>query len=357
MPTQNSISSIDPAGGRASITSRELLEAAAAEVWRPHTYQQTFDGADAPEIEDATEIIDKDGHQPRVHSSDALCCGTFGELLQGQLPAGSIPGDPHFLVTMPIALFARAHFMPISGTRSVTVYPSQKVKAKRLAENLVVALGASGGILLLRSELPEGKGLASSSADLVATARSIACSFNRRIRTSLIEKLMAEIEPSDGVMYPGVVAYQQRTCGLLSFLGQMPPLAIVGIDEGGTFETVDYDRRRGEISASHRAEYHQLLDRARRAIPQGDTATIGRIATASALLHQERVPKEHLNSMLKASEATDALGVIVAHSGTMIGILLDRMAPDFPPKLRSVLAHVSPFDNSPKIYLTMAGGR
>ncbi|TJW85722.1 MAG: hypothetical protein E5V92_15185 [Mesorhizobium sp.] len=349
MPTQHSASSIEPEGGRASIAMKELVEAATDEVWRPFMYHQTFDGADA------VEIIAENGQQPRAHSGDALCCGTFGELLQGQLPLGSLSRDSHFLVTMPIALFARAHFMPISGTRSVTVYPSHKVKAKRLAENLVIALGTSGGILFLQSELAEGKGLASSSADLVATARSIACSFKHRVRTSLIEKLMAEIEPSDGVMYPGVVAYQQRACSLLSFLGQMPPLAIVGIDEGGTVETVDYDQRRGETSASHRAEYHELLDQARIAIPRGDAVTIGRIATASALLHQERAPKEHLNSMLRACEATDALGVIVAHSGTMIGILLDRMAVDFPWKLRSVLAHVSPFDNSPKIYLTMTG--
>ncbi|ASY73924.1 Threonine kinase in B12 biosynthesis (plasmid) [Sinorhizobium fredii CCBAU 83666] len=41
----------------------------------------------------------------------------------------------------------------------------------------------------------------------------------------------------------------------------------------------------------------------------------------------------------------------------MIGILLDRMAPDFPQKLRSVLAHVLALDNSPKIYLTMTGCR
>lgn len=351
MAIQDSTHLIGAPGSGASMSTRELLKAAADEVWRPYIYHQTFDGADA------TQIIAEDGQQPRVHTSDALCCGTFGELLQGQLPVGSVHRDPHFLVTMPIAVFARAHFMPVAGTQSVTVYPPHKVKAKRLAENLVIALGASGGFLLLHSELPEGKGLASSSADLVAAARSIACCFNRRIRTSLIEKLMAEVEPSDGVMYPGVVAYQQRACSLLSFLGQMPPLAIVGIDEGGTVETVDYDQRRGEVSARHRAEYHELLNRARIAISQGDTTAIGRIATASALLHQERVPKEHLNSMLKASQATDALGVIVAHSGTMIGILLDRMATDFPRKLRSVLAHVSPFDNSPKIYLTMTGRR
>ncbi|MER9984388.1 hypothetical protein NKJ45_31550, partial [Mesorhizobium sp. M0103] len=104
-----------PVGRDASISTRELVAAAADEVWRPYFYHQTFDGADA------AEIIAEDGQQLRVHSSDALCCGTFGELLQGQLPVGCVPRDPHFLVTMPIALFARAHFIPIAGTRSVTV--------------------------------------------------------------------------------------------------------------------------------------------------------------------------------------------------------------------------------------------
>ncbi|MDX8529059.1 hypothetical protein RFM68_31855 [Mesorhizobium sp. MSK_1335] len=327
---------------------KEIAHAAANQPWKPFLCQQTFDGEDAAEV-----VIENRRSAGHSSNGDGRSCGTFGELLQGQLSNGSASCGAHFLVTMPIALFARAYFMPIAGTRCVTVYPPHKVKAQRLAEDLVLALGVSGGNLVLESELPEGKGLASSSADLVATARSIASSFKRRVRTSLIEKLMAKIEPSDGVMYPGVVAYQQRSCRLLSFLGQMPPLAIVGIDEGGILETVAYDRQRGEISTRQRAQYQELLDRARTAIPQGDTASIGKIATASALLHQERVPKEYLNSMLKVSEEVGALGVIVAHSGTVIGILLDRTACDFPRKLQSVVDQIARFNNSPRIYLTM----
>ncbi|BCG97319.1 hypothetical protein MesoLj131a_61830 [Mesorhizobium sp. 131-2-1] len=96
-----------------------------------------------------------------------------------------------------------------------------------------------------------------------------------------------------------------------------------------------------------------MLEQARIAIPQGDIASIGKIATASALLHQERVPKEHLNSMLKVSEEVGALGVIVAHSGTVIGILLDRTACDFPRKLQSVVDQIARFNSSPRVYLTM----
>ncbi|TIV56421.1 hypothetical protein [Mesorhizobium sp.] len=355
MSLQNSTPSVGPAEMPAGIktsTINELNEAACADVWKPYMHHQTFDR------EGTAGGNTCNGRQPatRCGEGSALCCGTFGELLQGQVSIDSTR-DSHFLVTMPIALFARAHFMSIPGTRSVTVYPSHKVKAKQLAERLASALGVSGGTLLLQSELPEGKGLASSSADLVAAARSIAACFNRRVHTSLIEQVMAEIEPSDGVMYPGVVAYNQRSCQLFSFLGQIPPLAIIGIDEGGTVETVDYDQRRGNISASQRDQYQELLERTCLAIPRGDTAVIGEVATTSALLHQERAPKKHLNSMLKACEDTHGLGVIVAHSGTMIGILLDRMAPDFPLKLKSAVAQLSRLDRSPKIYLTMDGCR
>ncbi|MER8868242.1 hypothetical protein NKI19_32115, partial [Mesorhizobium sp. M0751] len=64
MAIQNSTHSIGPPGSGASIAARELVEAAADEVWRPYFYHQTFDGADA------AEIIAEDGQQLRVHSSD-----------------------------------------------------------------------------------------------------------------------------------------------------------------------------------------------------------------------------------------------------------------------------------------------
>src|SRR4051794_22862710 len=91
-------------------------------------------------------------------------CGTFGELLQGVLPDSGL----HFLVTLPITAGSTATFRYDARSARIEVSPENKRKSRRLARLALDALGhPGGGELLLTSDLPEGKGLASSSADLV----------------------------------------------------------------------------------------------------------------------------------------------------------------------------------------------
>jgi L-threonine kinase len=76
-----------------------------------------------------------------------------------------------FLVTFPIQRRSYAWFRLEAG-RPLRVVPSHKWKALRLAQTLLDSCGSTaGGTLVIDSDLPVGKGLASSSADLVATAR------------------------------------------------------------------------------------------------------------------------------------------------------------------------------------------
>ena len=60
-----------------------------------------------------------------------------------------------------------------------------------------------------------------------------------------------------------------------------------------------------------------------------DIAAIGKISTESALLHQKCNPKKHLNDFIELANLANAAGVIVAHSGTYIGILLDKSCYDY----------------------------
>ncbi|MEU7022172.1 kinase [Streptomyces sp. NPDC046203] len=260
--------------------------------------------------------------------------GTFGELLQGVLPDGR-----HFLVTLPITTGSTATFRYADDAAGITVHAPRKSKSAQVAALALEALGRpGGGELTLAGELPEGKGLASSSADLVATVRAVADAFGIVLPATAVESLLREVEPSDGVMYDEIVAFLHREVRLHSRLGRLPPLVVVGYDEGGQVDTVAYNRRPTPVDTRARAEYAFLLDRLTAAVVAGDLRTAGAVATRSAVLHARQRPRAALAPLLAARAETDALGVVAAHSGTVLGVLLAADDPELDRKIACLQA-------------------
>jgi uncharacterized protein involved in propanediol utilization len=248
----------------------------------------------------------------------ATAFGTFGELLQGALP-----DDTDFLVTMPIARWSTARFLLEPSVSDVHVRPPHKTKSRRLVEAMLSRYGVrGGGFLVLDSDLPEGKGLASSSADLVATARAVGEAIGIVLDSTEIEGLLRGIEPSDGVMHDGVVAFHHREVRVRSHLGHLPPVTVVGVDEGGEVETVGFNKQPKVFTGAQRRTYAVLLRKLTQAILTGDVAAAGEVATQSALMNQRFCPKRTLTEMIEICRAVGGLGVIAAHSGTALGVLL-----------------------------------
>lgn len=263
--------------------------------------------------------------------------GTFGELLEGALPSNG----PDFLVTLPIARWATATFEYDAALDTVEVIPETKTKARRVAGAVLARYWGGGGSLRLSSSLPEGKGLASSSADLVATARAVASALGVDLEPRGIEDVLRLIEPTDGVMYPGVVAFEHRNVKLLARLGALPPMTIVGIDEGGTVDTVSFNRIPKNFTAEERHEYARLLDELRDAVRAGDVTGVGRVATRSAHLNQRLCRKRKLYAMTALSAEIGGVGVVTAHSGSMTGLMLPHDVPGFRSRLAEAISRCS----------------
>jgi uncharacterized protein involved in propanediol utilization len=263
-----------------------------------------------------------------------LAPGTFGELMQGVLDEPRLD----FQVTLSITRGTRAVFDLDHSTSEVCVQPSGKWKSAQLAARMLSQHGlTSGGRLILDSDLPEGKGMGSSSADLVATARAVGAALGVPTTASTIELLLREIEPSDGVMYAGAVAFCHREVRLLSRLGPLPPLAVVGIDEGGMVDTLEFNRHPKPYVASERQEYARLLHAAATAIRIGDPRTLGWIATRSAILNQRMRRRPALADMVAICERLGGLGVVAAHSGTVLGVLLSADNPGHAERVQRVV--------------------
>lgn len=255
---------------------------------------------------------------PLLQPGVGVANGTFGELLQGALQRN----DDHFLVTLPIQKFSTARFTPDGAAARVTVTPAHKTKSLKLVQKLLQHYGcALGGHLAIESELPEGKGLASSSADLIATVRALEATLGHPIPTELVLATLRTIEPTDGVMYHEFVTFFHRKVELVRRLGFPARLKVVALDAGGQVDTIEYNQRHSQFTDEECAEYADLLTSLESAIRGNDLQRLGRITTRSAILNQRRNPNRYLERALTIQQHTQALGVVVAHSGPCLGLL------------------------------------
>jgi uncharacterized protein involved in propanediol utilization len=265
-----------------------------------------------------------------LRSGAGVSFGTFGELLQGALPGP----DRDFLVTLPIVRWSTARLTLLPDAGELLVEPEHKLKSLRIAREVLACHGvAQGGRLLVTSQLPEGKGMASSSADLIATIRATGKAIGRPVTPRTAEAFLRTIEPTDGLMYRDVVAFYHRRVELYRCLAAPPALTIVGVDEGGQVDTVSFNATRPPITASERREYSRLLDLLAVALAGGDLATVGRVATRSAEMNQARCPKRYLDRLRQLCRQIGGLGVVVAHSGTVLGILISNDDPGYAEKV------------------------
>lgn len=281
--------------------------------------------------------------------------GTFGELLQGVLPEE----DGDFLVTLPIARWTMATFREEPGSGDVAALPAGKTKAHQLARTICELAARrtgvpTGGTLHVNSVIPEGKGLASSSADLVATARAVGQALRVEMPPSRIERLLAGIEPTDGVLYPAIVAFHHRSVRLRGVLGSLPVMAVVGIDEGGSVDTVDFNRLPKPFTLADRHEYARLLERLSCAVHRRDLAEVGRVATRSAQMNQLLRHKWSLEPMREICREVGGLGVAVAHSGTTLGILLDTRDPSYTQRVTAAARACEELAGGVTVYRTLS---
>lgn len=268
-----------------------------------------------PRIDDPTAALGRAG--------EGFANGTLGELVQGQTVAGE-----DFLVTFPVALWSSVR--AVINDSGIVIAPPKKSKARRMASLVLQRLGLpnAGAVLEIDCAIPEGKGCASSTADVVATARAVCDAVGLQLEPGEVGELAVQIEPSDGVMWDGVVAFNHRAGRLLRHLGTLPPLGLVALDLGGHVDTVQFNHRPKDYSPTERRLCQEALDQVAAAIERRDVQLLGEACTRSARIHQRVLTKPELPGLIEIVDETGGCGVNVAHSGTIVGLIYPPDRPD-----------------------------
>lgn len=235
----------------------------------------------------------------------------------------------HGLVTLPCSLFGtRVQFRPLhSGP--LTVEPGDRSRARTAARLTLDALGRTGwgGTIRIESSVPLRWGCGSSTTDVLATIRAVADAFDTPLRPEWIARLSVASETaSDSLMYGperAVLFAQRRGSVLLDLGGPLPRVEVLGFntEEDRGVETLSLPPC--QYSAWEAEAFQPILGLLRRSVEQQDPALLGRVATASTTIMQRHRPKRFMPQLLRLAREVGALGVQVAHSGTVAGFLFE----------------------------------
>ena len=246
--------------------------------------------------------------------------GSCGELVQGLLDG------QNFLITCPISWYSSVR---VSFESSQEQCLSAVFQKTQLAIKKTLAYFGQDRefTFTIDSKLPHGKGMASSSADIAAACVATARALQQQISPQEVEKIALSIEPTDGIFYKGIVAFGHLSGHPNEYLGQALPLQIAIFDTGTAVDTLSFNKRPDlqELNRVNAPQIQKAYELVKQGFQTNNPALIGQGATLSALANQSILYKPYLEQMLDIALHNGALGVNVAHSGTVVGLLFDGL--------------------------------
>ncbi|MFC6169940.1 GHMP family kinase ATP-binding protein [Loigolactobacillus jiayinensis] len=254
-----------------------------------------------------------------LRSISASCPATCGELLQGWL-AGS---EKLVAYGIDLASQVTAELVP-----TWPVIPVTQQKMYQLCRLLLGYLQQPHAKIRLTrsSKIPIGKGMASSTADLVATCRAVARLFECTLTAAEITALCVQVEASDASAYlaQGLTVIDAHTGQVYWQTDWRPLFASLILEPAPQLSTALVHQQLSVLQLQRQADvFAQTYQVFVQAVQTHSLSLLGQAATRSAQLRQQILPKPYFAEIQQFAQTQPFFGLNVAHSGTVIGLLFD----------------------------------
>ncbi|WP_342324598.1 L-threonine kinase [Kosakonia sp. BYX6] len=283
--------------------------------------------------------------------AQAACPASCGEIIQGWI-LGS-----EKLVSCPVDWYSSVEVT--FGAPRADERPQTRAIVRQLLAHWQLPARLSQNIRIdCRSTIPVAKGMASSTADIAATAVATAHHLQLPLDEKTLAQLCVTLEPTDSTLFSQLTLFDHNTGETHIPCGGLPHVDVLLLESPLTLTTADYHRMARQQALLENAH---ALDKAwqklQRACQENDAALLGEAATISAIASQALLPKPEFNTLLGLVERCGLYGLNVAHSGSVVGLLLDSSRHDVA-EIRWCLKEKGLLAHWPKDYLLkmVAGG-
>lgn len=248
----------------------------------------------------------------------AQCPASCGELIQGWI-LGS-----EKLISCPIGWYSTVEVSrgaPRADERSLA-----RAMVTRLLQHWRYPAQMSREIRIdIHSTIPVAKGMASSTADIAATAVATAHHLGHTLDEGTLAALCVSLEPTDSTLFRQLTLFDHNDASTQIACAAPPALDLLVLESPLTLRTADYHRaaRRAALQAGAPA-LQRAWDKVQAACATQDPYRMGEAATLSAIASQRLLPKPGFDALRSLVDACGLYGINVAHSGSVVGLLLDR---------------------------------
>ncbi|ENY8963868.1 cobalamin biosynthesis protein [Clostridioides difficile] len=256
--------------------------------------------------------------------SYGICPASCGEFVQG------IIDDEEYLCSYAIDMYSKVYIEEKLVDINLGRYKS-RLAIEKVFEKFNLPKKYTKNISLnINSKIPVGKGMASSTADIGATIKATLSLIDKDLSSEEISKLAAEIEPTDSIFIDKNSIFNPLNGAVIKYLGNLTNAKVVILEPNKVLDTMkirlrqDYNKLKVENKEVIKKSFALLEE----GLKKNNLSLVGEACTLSSLANENIEKKEYLNEIIKISKKYGAYGVNIAHSGTVVGILIDKFMND-----------------------------
>ena len=252
--------------------------------------------------------------------SYGICPASCGEFVQGILD------NEEYLSSYAIDMFSIASLEEKKEDINLGSKKSRKA-IEKVFEKFNIPIEESKNISLdLKSNIPIGKGMASSTADIGATIKATLSILNKKLNDEEISLIASEIEPTDSIILYKNSIFNPVNGSVKKYLSSFDNGRVIILEPKEILETkiIRSNPNYLNIKLENKSIIKKSFNLLEKGLKNNDLKLIGEACTLSSLANENIHKKPYLNEIIEISQNMNAYGVNIAHSGTVIGILIDK---------------------------------